>query len=111
MRFTLSGSRPHQHQDAGGLAGAVGPEQAEHLALFYLQVEPVDDGGTVIPFGQLPRFDSKVLAHTLPPAEPQEDAYQAGDDDDDDANADPSPDGGCFHGDSDIERIRCGLHA
>ena len=46
-----------QHGDGGGLAGAVGPEQAEHFAFFDGEADPLDSLKIAELFGQVIRFE------------------------------------------------------
>ena len=41
-----------QHPGGRGLAGAVGAEEAEHLALFDIEVQAVDDGAAAVTLGE-----------------------------------------------------------
>src|SRR5262244_3607941 len=64
------GARRHigeaqHHQDRGGLAGAVRPEEAEGLALENVEVERVDDDGLAVALGEASRGDDR-LAHRRP---------------------------------------------
>jgi hypothetical protein len=54
-----------QHQDGGGLAGAVRAEQSEHFALFDRKVEMIDRDRPAIGLGELLGNDDRV-AHRRP---------------------------------------------
>ncbi|GAA3057022.1 hypothetical protein GCM10020000_44460 [Streptomyces olivoverticillatus] len=57
--------QPHQHPDGGGLAGAVGPEEAEDTAPRHDEVEPVDgELPTAVALGEAERGDHRF--HRLP---------------------------------------------
>ena len=52
-----------QHQDGRRLAGAVGPEQAEHLAGPDREVERLDGGEVAVLLGQAAGDDDRVVGH------------------------------------------------
>ena len=45
-------AEPLEALDGGGLAGAVGADQAEHLAGVHVQVEAIDDGAAAVRLGE-----------------------------------------------------------
>ena len=58
-------AQAEQHQDGGGLAGAVRTEQPENLTARHLERDAFDDGRPVVAFGEILRFDD-VVAHRRP---------------------------------------------
>src|SRR5262249_61771358 len=54
-----------QHQDGGGLAGAVRTEQPENLAARHRERDAVNGGSPVVALGELDRLDD-VVAHRRP---------------------------------------------
>ncbi len=58
-------AQAQQHQDRGGLAGAVRAEQAENLPARDRERNALDDGGPVVALGELLRLDD-VVAHRRP---------------------------------------------
>ena len=56
-----------QHQRGGGLARAVGAEQAEDLALLHAQFQFIHGGDAAVALGQAPGFDDRPChAQRLP---------------------------------------------
>jgi len=53
--------------DRRGLAGSVGTEQADDLALFDVEVDAIDDQMFAVAFAQSPDFDNRGTAHFLSP--------------------------------------------
>ena len=58
-------AQAEQHQDGGGLAGAVRTEQSENLAARHRKRDALDDGGPVVALGEVLRLDD-VVAHRRP---------------------------------------------
>src|SRR5947209_5335225 len=50
-------AQPQQHQNGGGLAGAVRPEQPKNLTARYRERNAVDDGYSVVALGEVLRLD------------------------------------------------------
>ena len=58
-------AQAEQHQDGGGLAGAVRTEQPENLPARHRERNAVDDGDSVVALGEVLRLDD-VVAHRRP---------------------------------------------
>ena len=56
---------PGGHAEAGRLAGAVGPEQADDFAGVHLERHAVDDGTTAVEFDQPPHFQQRHNGNPL----------------------------------------------
>ena len=53
------------HQDRGGLAGAVGPEQAEHLAALDGEADGIDRIRAAVALGEIPSPDDDVMGRDI----------------------------------------------
>ncbi|MNT37210.1 hypothetical protein D3C72_1733370 [compost metagenome] len=63
--FDLAGAGQQQaaeHADGGGLAAAIGAEEAEHLGAVDVQVQPVDGGELAEALGQAACADHRLIA-------------------------------------------------
>src|SRR5579864_345214 len=58
---SLGHSEAHDHMEAGGLTGAVRPQESDHLALRDLEVYAVDDAAPAIGLSEVPGGQSVVL--------------------------------------------------